>query len=90
MTRQERLMMAALVVERNFLDVHDLVEMLELTVDDLVYKFPDKLLENFEKLTHETDDGDYQTDEELDAESEWAIKLEEAYQATYDPDELGI
>lgn len=38
------------VIENNAIDTDDLINMLELTVEDLIERFPDRLIDNYEKF----------------------------------------
>jgi chorismate mutase len=38
------------VIENNAIDTDDLISMLELTVEDLIERFPDRLIDNYEKF----------------------------------------
>ncbi len=47
------------VVASNFLDVDDLVKTLDITVEDLLERFEDRLIDNYEKFIPDgwTEDG---------------------------------
>ena len=70
MTKQERLILIKRAIEDAFLDIHELVEMLELTVEDVVYRWPNRLLEMEHKFIIRTEDEDFLTEEEIE-EHEW-------------------
>ncbi len=38
------------VIESNAIDTDDLISMLELTVEDLIERFPDRLIDHYEKF----------------------------------------
>ena len=46
------------VVEQQNYDVEELIALLELTVDDVLERFPDKLVENQSKFGVYNDDND--------------------------------
>lgn len=73
------------IANRTSLDVHDLVELLELTVEDVLKKFPNKLYTHREKfvpegcsLDPETGLSDLTSDDIPDYESEYDWQSEEA------------
>ncbi len=75
MTKQERLLLIHEAVENNVYDVHDLVDLMELSVEDILKYMSKKLLEMEHKFIIEYRDDDYLTEEEQEEVDQAALDL---------------
>lgn len=64
LTREERIEWLTRIVENNIVDVHDFVDLFELSIEDMLEAFPNKLLEYEYKLValdpEDQDEEDFQ------------------------------
>lgn len=51
------------IIEDNVPDVESLVQLLELTIEDIMKRFPDKLMEHKDKFTLESEEDYYEDDD---------------------------